>query len=156
MKIRIIQVGKTKDVYLQEGVEEFMKRLGPFVALEIVDLKEVSPSKTFSEEKCKEAEGESILKALGSEDFVVALDERGKHLDSAGFGELLGKYKDSGQTVSFVIGGAFGLVEAVKARADLILSLSHMTFTHQMIRLFLLEQIYRGICIIYGKRYHND
>lgn len=151
MKIRIIQVGKTRDFDLQE----FVKRISPFAQLEIVDLKEVAPSKTFSRERCKEQEGEQILRALG-EDFIVALDEGGKQMDSREFSNLIGKSKDAGRTLVFVIGGPFGLSAAVKQRADLLLSFSKMTFTHQMIRLFLLEQIYRAFCILHGKEYHHE
>lgn len=154
MKICIIQVGKTKDSYLEEGMAEFVKRIGPFASLQFVTLRDVPPSKTFPTAKCIEEEGEQIFKKL-SDDFVVALDERGGQKSSVEFAEFLRGHKDSGHGVTFVIGGAFGLSDVVKKRADLILSFSKMTFTHQMIRLFLMEQIYRGLSIIAGKEYHN-
>ena len=93
---------------------------------------------------------------MDSDDFLVALDERGKEYSSVEFSKLLQKLKNEGLTVTFVIGGPYGLSQAVKDRANLILSFSTMTFTHQMIRLFLLEQIYRGFCIMLKKEYHNE
>lgn len=155
MKIRIIFVGKMKDSWIQESADEFLKRLKPFADMEIVTLKDVSPSKTVTVARCINEEGESILGALKEGEFVVALDERGKALDSVEFAEFLRRKKDMGEKICFIIGGAFGLSDAVKERADLLFSMSKMTFTHQMIRVFLLEQIYRGICIIHGKEYHN-
>lgn len=116
----------------------------------------MKPSKTFSIERCVEEEGEMILRSIPGDEFVVALDERGKEMSSIDFAGFLGGKLDTGQALTFVIGGAFGLSEAVKKRADLKLSFSKMTFTHQMIRIFLLEQIWRGFCIIKGKEYHHE
>ncbi|MBU1151293.1 23S rRNA (pseudouridine(1915)-N(3))-methyltransferase RlmH [Patescibacteria group bacterium] len=147
MRIRIIEIGKNKDRYIEEAVEEYLKRLSPYAKVEVLDLKQ---------EKSVELEGERILKQLSSEEFVVVLDEHGKQLNSLEFAKEIGRLKDLGQTLIFVIGGAFGLSDAVRARADLILSFSKMTFTHQMIRPILLEQVYRGICIISGKEYHHS
>lgn len=154
MKIKVIQVGKTKDRYFRDAVAEFEKRVSPYANLEIMTLKEVSASKTVSKESCKEEEGRKILKALDERAFVVALDEGGKEFTSPGFAKFLSGHKDVGRTVIFVIGGTFGLTEEVRQRADLVMSMSQMTFTHQMIRPFLLEQIYRGLMIIVGKEYH--
>lgn len=147
MRIKLIQIGKTKDDYVKEGVEEFIKRLRPFSDLEIVDIKK---------QKNVEEEGEKILKAMDKNAVVIVLDEHGKQFDSVEFAALLKKEKDRGGSINFVIGGAYGLAKSVKARADIILSMSKMTFTHQMIRLFLLEQLYRGVCIFSGKEYHNE
>lgn len=155
MRIKIIQIGKTKDSYLEEGAAEYLKRLGAFADVEIITLKEVSASKTFSREKCVAREGEQILKALGKDDFVVVLDENGKQMNSREFAVFLGEKNDEGRSMTFVIGGPYGIAKAVKERARL-LSFSKMTFTHQMIRLFLLEQIYRGFSILKGKDYHHD
>jgi 23S rRNA (pseudouridine1915-N3)-methyltransferase len=156
MKIRIILIGKNKDQYLDEVMDEFLKRLRPYADVEFTILKEVSPSATFTKEKTVEAEGQQILKSLSPDDFLCVLDEHGKNLDSREFSDLLKKHKDLGQAITFVIGGAFGLSEEVKSRANLLLSFSKMTFTHQMIRIFLVEQIYRGVCIFLGKEYHNE
>ncbi len=154
MRIQIIQIGKTKDSYMEEGLREYLKRLKPFASLEITTLKEVSPSKTFPVSRCIEEEGRQILKNVSEDAYVIALDEKGKEFGSVDFAGLLKGKFDVGTRIVFVIGGAFGLLGEVKERADLILSMSKMTFTHQMVRLFLLEQIYRSVCIIRGKEYH--
>lgn len=156
MKIRIIQIGKTKNDYVLEGMEEFLKRLKPFANVEFLTLKEVIPGKTYPKEKAVIEEGEEILKAIKNEEVVVALDEHGKEMASMEFSKFLGNYADRGQTINFVIGGPYGLAEGVKKRAKSLLAMSKMTFTHQMIRLFLLEQIYRGVSILKGKEYHNQ
>lgn len=128
-----------------EGVREFIKRISPFATIEFATLKKG---------KNVEEEGKEILKKLSPDYFCVALDENGEEMNSQGFAEFLGMRKDRGEKICFVIGGAFGLSKDVKAAVKLALSFSKMTFTHQMIRLFLLEQIYRGMCIINGKKYH--
>ncbi len=154
MKIRIIQIGKNKDNYLDAGISEYLKRLKPFVNLEFMTLKEVSPSKTFPVKKCVDEEGQQILKALNNGDYLLILDEKGKEMGSVNFAKILKSKKDIGRSICIVIGGPFGLAEEVINKADMVLSMSKMTFTHQMIRLFLLEQIYRAVCIIQGKEYH--
>ncbi|MCX6734438.1 MAG: 23S rRNA (pseudouridine(1915)-N(3))-methyltransferase RlmH [Candidatus Peregrinibacteria bacterium] len=159
MKIRIIQIGKTKDSYIEEGIMEFTKRLSPYVKLEIVTLKEVMATKAFTKEHCKEIEGEEILKLLGKSsepEAIIALDEHGKEFTSMEFSKFLGKFFDLGERINFIIGGPYGLSENVRKKASLLCAFSKMTFTHQMIRIFLLEQIYRGVSIIKGKEYHNE
>lgn len=160
MKIRIIQIGKTKDSYLEEGISEFTKRLSPYVKLEIVTLKEVMASKAFTKEHCKEVEGEEILRVLNGKGdnvgAIIALDEHGKEFTSVEFSQFLGKFFDRGDRINFIIGGPYGLAENVRKKANTLCAFSKMTFTHQMIRLFLLEQIYRGVSIIKGKEYHNE
>lgn len=139
MKIRLIQVGKTKDSYLEPGILEFCKRLNEFCDLEILTLKD----------------NEKVLKSLKDQEFVVTLDEKGKELSSEGFAKVLGAWQDEGQHLCFVIGDAFGIGDEVKKRANFSLSLSKMTFTHQMVRLFFLEQLYRAFSIVKGKKYHH-
>lgn len=155
MKIKLIQLGKNKDS-LEQAMVDFVKRLGKFCDLDIMTLKDLKPSKTFSPERCVKEEGEMILRAIPGDEFVVALDEKGKEMNSIAFAEFLSEKLDQGRAITFIIGGAFGLAEKVKERADLQLSFSKMTFTHQMIRIFLLEQLWRGFCIINGKEYHHD
>ncbi len=155
MKIKIIRVGKNKDRYLDEGEAEFLKRLSPFADIDVVDLKESSVSKTFTRDQCIKEEQERILKAVG-DDYVVLLDEIGSAMTSIEFSGFLSTNKDIGKSICFVIGGAFGVGDELKARADKLISFSKMTFTHQMIRLFLLEQVYRGFCIINNKEYHHE
>ena len=154
MKIRIIQVGKDKDSWISEGGAEYLKRLGRFCEVDVVTLKEVGVSKSFSTERAISDEGDAILDVLG-DGFVVALSEEGKEMESVDFAKFIEGRKDEGERITFVIGGAYGLAGAVKERADLVLSFSKMTFTHQMIRMILLEQLYRAFCIVVGKDYHH-
>lgn len=156
MKIRIVQVGRTKERALEDFCSELVKRISGFASVEIATVAEAKVSATFSVEKAVAKEGEEILKVLKEGEVLVALDETGKELSSPEFAKFLGKFKDDGRSVCFVIGGPFGLARAVKTRAQSMVSLSKMTFTHQMVRLFLLEQIYRGFCILQGKEYHHE
>lgn len=155
MKIHIIQIGKTKDKNIAELVSEYIKRTSPYAKIEFITLNEEKLTSSKTKEKIIELEAEKILKNI-SGDFVVALDETGKQFNSIDFAEIIKKQKDEGQKINFIIGGAFGLSSAVKAKANLTLSLSKMTFTHEMARLFLMEQVYRAFSIIAGKGYHND
>lgn len=145
MKIQIIQIGKSKDSFVREGVDELKKRLSIFAH---VDISTLDKGKTLIEESLK------IQKLIPKNAFVVVLDEKGKELGSIEFSKVLSDAKDKGMRLTFIIGGAFGLSENLKKNCNLLLSMSRMTFTHQMIRLFLLEQIYRGFCILTGKEYH--
>lgn len=135
MKINVILIGKTKDV----DFGEYVKRISAFANLDVREVKE------FGVEKIRALDGYKIL-----------LDERGEQMSSDEFAKFLGRFKDRGETVNFVVGGPYGFSDEEKAEADKLLSLSKMTFTHQMIRLFLFEQIYRGLSILHGKRYHNE
>lgn len=155
MKIRIIVVGKNKDQYVEEGMAGHLKMMRGFADIEVVEVKESRASKTFTIERCVTEEGENILRAVG-EEFLVVMDENGSEMGSKEFAGFLGKRRDAGDAVSFVIGGAFGLSKAVKERANTLISMSKMTFTHQMIRLFLLEQLYRGFAILNNKEYHHE
>lgn len=145
MKIQIIQIGKSKDAYIRDGVDELKKRLSIFAHVEISTL---DKGKNLMEESLK------IQKIIPKNSFIVVLDEKGKEMGSIEFSKVLENAKDHGYRLVFVIGGAFGLSENLKKNCNLLLSMSRMTFTHQMIRLFLLEQIYRGFCILNGKEYH--
>ena len=156
MKIKIVQIGKTKGNFFDEAIAEFEKRIRIYADIKIVTLKEIPPKKTFTTERCRQEEGEIILSFLKNEKgFVVALDEKGQELDSREFAEELGRHKDKGETLIFVIGGPFGLSDAVKTRANRLQSFSRMTFTHQMIRIILLEQIFRGFSILTNSGYHH-
>lgn len=145
MKIQVIQIGKSKDRYLEDGVNEMRKRLTPFCQLEMSILQ---PKGSV------EVESLMIQKVIPKEAFVVVLDEKGKELSSMDFSKFIGERKDNGDRIAFIIGGPHGLSENLKKSADLLMSMSKMTFTHQMVRLFLLEQVYRGFCILQGKTYH--
>ena len=155
MKIHIIQIGKTKDKNIAELVTEYIKRTSPFAKIEFITLNEEKLTSSKTKDKIKELEAEKIIKNITG-DFIVALDETGNQFSSIGFSEIIKKQKDKGQKINFIIGGAFGLSNIVKEKANLTLSLSKMTFTHEMARLFLVEQVYRAFSIIAGKGYHNE
>jgi 23S rRNA (pseudouridine1915-N3)-methyltransferase len=158
MHIRIVCIGRIKDKYLQMGIAEFIKRIGPYAKLEIVELdEERMPDNPSGADKAKvlEREGERLLKQVKEGSELILLDICGKNLSSedlaAHFSQLaLGGRSD----LTFVIGGAFGVSPAIQKTAHLRLSFSRMTFTHQMVRLLLVEQIYRAFKIIKGEPYH--
>ncbi len=156
MKIKIIQIGKSKETSFNEIGRELVKRISAFADLEIVTIAEVKASSTFTVQKAIEKEGAEILKAVEKEKYLIVLDEHGREFESKEFSSFLQKHEDGGEHLCFVIGGPFGLSNAVKERASVVVSMSKMTFTHQMIRIFLLEQIYRGFCIMRGKEYHHE
>jgi 23S rRNA (pseudouridine1915-N3)-methyltransferase len=155
MKIKIICIGKIKEKYIEDFISEYTKRLGAFCNLNILEFKEIPPSKTFPKERSIKEEGEIILKNISTDDFVIAMDEKGKEFSSIEFSKIIKTHNDVGVTLCFIIGGPYGLCDEVRSRANSIISLSKMTFTHNMARIFLIEQIYRGFCIISGKEYHN-
>ena len=159
MQVRIVAVGKIKERFLQDGIAEYEKRLRPYVKLEIVEITDekrgvhASPGQ---EQLVKDREGSRILAALPEGAYVVALDVRGKELSSEGLAARFHDWQIAGtSSVAMIIGGDLGLSEAVLARADLRLSISPMTFTHQMARMIILEQIYRACRINSGEPYHK-
>ena len=169
-KIRVICVGKLKEKYWVDAVKEYSKRLGAYAKLEIVELKE---SKLRSGGKKKDRKGDDsgllaeerevienesrdILSKVGAEDYVISLEIKGKKLDSVAFAEKLEKAMVSaGGNIDFIIGGSLGTSDLVSKRADFRLSFSDMTFPHQMMRVVLLEQIYRAFRIMRGEPYHK-
>jgi len=153
MKIQVIQIGKTKDRFMQEGINEMLKRLNQFCSVEIVNVKD-SVKNGVPRERIVAEETMKIMAILPKNSLLVVLDEKGKEFTSIEFSKVLGKANDVGENIVFVIGGAYGLSESLKKSAGVLLALSKMTFTHQMIRVFLLEQIYRGFCILKVKEYH--
>ena len=157
MKIVIIAVGKTSTDYVARGVEEFLKRANRYVGVELTVIPDVKASKALTEESQKQQEGRAILAALQPGDVVTLLDERGKELTSREFSGLIERRMIQGTTrLVFAIGGPYGFAREVYERADDKLSLSRMTFTHEMVRLFFTEQIYRAMTIMRGEPYHHD
>lgn len=158
MRISIVTVGKIKERYLTEGIAEFTKRLTPFCRLDIVEVvEERMPENPSGADKAKALarEGERILKAVRAGSHLIVLDLGGRQLSSEELAAKLDALALAGQSdLTFAIGGAFGLAPAVTAAAQDKLSFSKMTFTHQMIRLLLLEQIYRAFKISRGEPYH--
>lgn len=157
MKIVIIAVGKTSTGYVACGVEEFLKRTNRYVPTELLVIPDVKSSKALSEDAQKQQEGRSIISALQPGDIVTLLDERGKELTSREFSLMIERRMVQGiKRLVFVIGGPYGFSNEVYERADSKLSLSRMTFTHEMVRLFFMEQIYRAMTIMRGEPYHHD
>lgn len=159
MNIQIICIGKLKEKYWTEAVAEYSKRLSRFCALEIVELKESRlPDKASAAEEMlvKQEEGREILKAIKPGTFVITLEILGKQLDSPQLAEKISQLSLEGKSsIAFVIGGSLGLSEEVSKRADFKLSFSKMTFPHQMMRVILLEQVYRAFKINRNETYHK-
>ncbi|MEM2924597.1 MAG: 23S rRNA (pseudouridine(1915)-N(3))-methyltransferase RlmH [Methanocellales archaeon] len=144
-RIRIIWPGRTREAFLREGIEKYLKLLQPYAKVEILEVKEGRGRGMAA----VDFESMNLLKAIKG-DFIL-LDTRGINITSEEFARLL----QNTQVIEFAIGGAFGVNDAVRERAKMILSLSKMTFTHEMTRLILLEQIYRAMTIIHGREYHH-
>lgn len=159
MRIRIVCIGKLKERYWSEAVEEYSKRLSRYCELEIVQLKEArlpDRASLADEQNVIFEEGQSILKNLKEGSQVITLEIKGKELSSEGLSAYLGELQLEGKSdLTFVIGGSLGLSEQVSARADFRLSFSRMTFPHQMMRVILLEQIYRAFKILRNETYHK-
>jgi 23S rRNA (pseudouridine1915-N3)-methyltransferase len=158
MRLRIVCIGKIKEKYLQAGIAEFVKRLAPYAKLEVIELDEERMPENPSEAdraKALEREGERLLKQVKEGSDLILLDVFGKNLSSEELAERFSTLAVSGQSdITFVIGGAFGVSPELRKAANLRLSFSRMTFTHQMVRLLLVEQIYRAFKINRGEPYH--
>lgn len=149
-------VGKTTDPRLISLIEDYRKRLLHYVPFELVVLPDLKNTKSLSEEQIKTAEGEAILRFVTPSMDVVLLDEHGREFRSIEYAEWLQKKMGSGKDLTLVIGGPYGFSEAVYQRADGKVSLSRMTFSHQMIRIMVIEQIYRAMTILRGEPYHHE
>lgn len=157
MKITLLAVGKTEDAYIREGIEKYVKRLKHYIKFEIIDLPELKNTKALTQEQQKSKEAEMIAKKLSATDFVLLLDEKGMELSSTRFADYIDKKAISSvQNLVFIIGGPYGFDDTIYARANDQLSLSRMTFSHQMVRLFFIEQLYRAFTIIKGEPYHHQ
>lgn len=157
MNIKLIVIGKSEEKYLREAVEIYLKRLTHYINFEIVVLPDVKNAKNMSVAELKDKEAELILKHSAKADKFVLLDEKGKEYSSVEFSKYLTKQMNASvKTLAFVVGGAFGFSEKVYSQANEKLSISKMTFSHQMIRLLFVEQLYRAFTIIKGEPYHNE
>lgn len=155
MKITLLSIGKTNEKYLEEGMKIYLKRLPHYTSFEYKELKDVKKFSTTDDLKNKE--GEIFFQQIQNEDFIILLDEKGKEYTSIEFSSYINKHSvNSTKNLVFIIGGAFGFSEDLYKRANQKISLSNMTFSHQMIRLFFLEQMYRAFTIIRGEKYHNE
>ena len=154
MRIKIVCLGKTKQKFIEEGIKEYQKRISKYIRLDwqiLPDIK-LAGNKTIGIVKDKEAD--ILEKSFPASSFIIVLDENGKEYSSDKFAKYLEEKLNTGKNIVFVIGGVYGLSERILKRADLVLSFSRFTFTHQMIRFLLLEQLYRLFTIIRGKKYH--
>lgn len=156
MTIKLIAIGKTDAENLQALIDDYIKRLGFYIKFSIEIIPDIKNAKNLSEDQQKQKEGELILSKLHATDVLVLLDENGKQMDSVNFSEYLQKHMNSGiKQLVFVIGGPYGFSEEIYKKANGKLSLSKMTFSHQMIRLFFIEQLYRGFTILRNEPYHH-
>ena len=154
MKLSILSVGKTHESYIKEGVEQFTKRIGHYYP---IDWQLITPSKLTEPASIKKAEAASILKALAQTDTLILLDEKGKMLSSPGLANLIQKQANqSAQRILFLIGGAYGVDETIKKRANFTWSISELVFPHMLVRLLLAEQIYRACSILANEKYHHE
>lgn len=159
MQIRIISVGKVREQYLKLAIDEFSKRLSKYCSLELIEVDDEKAPENLSEKQMqivKDKEGEKILSKIKDTSYVITLEINGKQLSSEEFAHALSSLAVEGKSnITFVIGGSLGLSDAVSKRSDYKLSFSKMTFPHQLMKVILLEQIYRGFRIISGAPYHK-
>lgn len=156
MKITLLAIGKTDNAQLQNLMQDYIKRLGFYISFEMIVIPDIKQAKNLSEANQKQFEGEEILKRTTTADVLILLDEKGKTYTSEGFAEFLQKKMNSGlKNLVFAIGGPYGFSEAIYNRANGKISLSAMTFSHQMVRLFFIEQLYRGFTILRNEPYHH-
>lgn len=157
MKITFITVGKTEDAYLKEGIDKYVKRLKHYTKLVLVEIDELKNTKALTQEQQKTKEAALILKKITPLDHVILLDEKGMELSSTQFAAYLDKKEVNATShLVFIVGGPYGFDASVYERANDKLSLSRMTFSHQMVRLFFMEQVYRAFTIIKGEPYHHQ
>jgi 23S rRNA (pseudouridine1915-N3)-methyltransferase len=157
MKIKLLVIGKTDDKSLLSLMQLYQKRIKAFVGFDFEVLPDIKNTKNLSESQQKNKEGELLLAKLNTSDYVVLLDEKGKEFTSVQFADFLQKQMNSGiKNLIFIIGGPYGFSEAVYKRANRKIALSQMTFSHQLVRLIFLEQLYRGFAIINHHPYHHE
>lgn len=157
MNIKLLAIGKTDDKNLQALIDNYQKRLSFYVKFDLEIIPDIKNAKNLSEAQQKEKEGELILSKITSSDHLILLDEKGKSYTSVGFSDFLQKKMNSGiKSLVFVIGGPYGFSDAVYQKANGKISLSEMTFSHQMVRLFIVEQLYRAFTILRNEPYHHQ
>jgi len=157
MNIRLIAIGKTDNKNLQSLIDDYQKRLSFYIKFDLEIIPDIKNVKHLSESQQKEKEGELILSKITTTDQLILLDENGKTFSSLAFSEEMQKKMNSGvKTLVFVIGGPYGFSETIYSKAHGKISLSQMTFSHQMVRLFFIEQLYRGFTILKNEPYHHQ
>ena len=156
MKTELILVGKTVNKHFIACIDDYVTRIGHYMPFNITTIPELKNTKNLSESQQKQAEGEMIMKLVQPQDTLVLLDEQGKQYRSMEFASWLQQKQSTTRRLVFVIGGPYGFSHAVYARANELISLSKMTFSHQMVRLIFTEQVYRACTIIKGEPYHHE
>ena len=156
MKVNLLVVGKTVNKELEHMIADYCQRLKHYISFELITLPDLKNTKGLTEEQIKQAEGELILAKLGPSADVVLLDEHGVEYRSIELAQWMQKKQNAGRDLWLVIGGPYGFSEAVYSRANSQLSLSKLTFSHQMIRLLVVEQLYRAMTILRGEPYHHE
>lgn len=156
LKIRLIQTGKNQEAFIEQGMSFYQQKLKHYCQFELLTLAALKNAGKLSQDELCKKEGEQLLKQLQPKTWLVLLDERGKNFDSPDFAAQIEKWTVAGRSqIDFVIGGAFGFSQAVYERADFQISLSRMTFSHQIIRILFLEQLYRAFTILRNEPYHH-
>lgn len=156
MKIRILMCGKTKDDIWKNAQTIYLNKLKHYISLEFMELPDIKNTAHMSKEMLMQKEGEQVLSKIQTHDVLVLLDERGKHYSSTEFANFIETHRIKSSRIVFVIGGAYGFSPEIYQRAAFQISLSKMTFTHQMVRTIFLEQLYRACSIINGEPYHHN
>ena len=156
MTTTLLFVGKTTDSHIEALCQDYLKRLTHYLPIKVQVIPELRNTKALTPEQQKQAEGEMILRAVSPSTDLILLDEHGKEYRSVEFAQVMQKKMSAGRDILLVIGGSYGFSQAVYDRANGKISLSQMTFSHQMVRLFLIEQIYRAMTILRGEPYHHE
>ncbi|MFN8210148.1 MAG: 23S rRNA (pseudouridine(1915)-N(3))-methyltransferase RlmH [Bacteroidales bacterium] len=157
MKVSLIQTGKTGEKYLSDGVAEYTARIKKYIAFDIITIPDLRNTKSMPVEEQKLREGRQVIQSLSADDLVILLDDKGKEYTTMGFATQLEKtFHMSKKRVVFVIGGPWGFSQELYSRADMKISLSKLTFSHQLVRLLFVEQLYRALTVIKGDPYHHE
>ncbi len=157
MKVKLVAIGKTEEPYLIKGMNEYENRITRHLSLEVVEIPGLKNASHLSKQEWKAKEAAKILPVITTSDIIILLDENGKEMTSVEFSTFLNlKFSSGSKNLVFVIGGPYGFDESVKKKAHFHLSLSRMTFSHQMVRLFFLEQLYRALTILRNEAYHHE
>lgn len=155
MRITLIENGKTRESYIREGVDQYKKRVVRYVPFKIETLPDLKNTRSMTMKEVQEQEANLLLKRIKQTDFMVLLDERGQQFDSIAFAEYMNSLEGRVNHLWFVIGGPYGFSEKVYKRANAKISLSKLTFSHQLIRIIFMEQLYRAFTILKGEPYHH-
>ncbi|MCX6245349.1 MAG: 23S rRNA (pseudouridine(1915)-N(3))-methyltransferase RlmH [Bacteroidetes bacterium] len=157
MKVKLLVIGKTDEPYIRKGLDEYESRVKRYLSFEMVEIPGLKNALHLSKQEWKAKEAAKILPFLSPSDIIVLLDETGKEMTSVEFSSFLNqKFSSSAKNLVFIIGGPYGFDDSVRKMAGFQLSLSRMTFSHQMVRLFFLEQLYRALTILRNESYHHE